>query len=160
MLWYWLVLYYCSVSALCSACAQPRWESEWKFNIEDGVAINNNSNKKCKMGDGMKGKAGKGKKLSRGMGRVFYHRPPRVVLLSPWKIQVPPQFFFPRKAKSELYRDLCWTGLEIFLLVKSKRDNTFVFLLLLHLQGLVNLKAVQMNSWLQKLTAKKSCVAS
>lgn len=72
-----------SVRALCSACAQPRWESEWKFNIEDGLAVNNNSNKKCKTGEGMKDKTGKGKKMPRGMGRVFYHRPPRVVLLSP-----------------------------------------------------------------------------
>jgi len=71
-----------SVSALCSACAQPRWESEWKFNIEDVVAINNNR-KLCKTGDAMKGKAGKGKKMSRGMGRVFYHRPAPVVLVSP-----------------------------------------------------------------------------
>jgi len=73
-----------SVSALCSACAQLRWENEWTFNIEDGVAINNNSDKKaCKTGDGMKGKAGKEQKMRRGMGRVFYHRPPRVVVLSP-----------------------------------------------------------------------------
>lgn len=71
-------------SVLCSKCALPQWESEWKFSIEDGVAINSsNNNNSWKTGDVKTDKAGKGQKMWRGMGRVFYHRQPRVVLLSP-----------------------------------------------------------------------------
>ena len=41
---HWFFLH-CNASVLCFTCAQPRWESEWKFSIEDGVVINNNKNK-------------------------------------------------------------------------------------------------------------------
>lgn len=71
-----------SVRVLCSTCAQPRWESEWNFSIEDGVALNN-KNSSFQGGDSMKDKVGKGQKTRRNMGRVFYHRQPRAVLLSP-----------------------------------------------------------------------------
>jgi hypothetical protein len=36
------------ISALCSAYAQPPWENEWTFNIEDGVAINNSNTRHVK----------------------------------------------------------------------------------------------------------------
>lgn len=73
-----------SVSVLCSTCAQPRWESEWNFSIEDAVPSSDNNNTSFKRGDLMKDKekAGKSQKMRRNMGRVFYHRPPRA-LLSP-----------------------------------------------------------------------------
>jgi len=74
-----------SVRVLCSTCAKPRWESEWIFSIEDGVTINKSNQKLHKTGDAVKDKekAGKSQKMARNMGRVFYHRPPRDMLLSP-----------------------------------------------------------------------------
>jgi len=73
-----------SVTVLCSSCAQPQWEKEWNFSIEDGVAINCNNNSSFERGDSMKDKAGKGQKMRRNMGKVFYHKQPRtVVRLSP-----------------------------------------------------------------------------
>ena len=78
---HWFFLH-CSASVLCSTCTQPRWESEGKFSIEDGVVINNNKNS-WKTGDVKKDIAEKGQKMWRNMGRVFYYRRPRVVLLSP-----------------------------------------------------------------------------
>lgn len=71
-------------SVLCFSCAQPRWESEWNFSIEDMVPIDNSKStlSSFKTADLMKEKekAGKSQKMRKKMGRVIYHRPPRALL--------------------------------------------------------------------------------
>ena len=72
-----LVLH-CSVSVLCSSCAQKRVESEWNFNIEDGVPVHkrNTTSSESERGDSKKDsdRADKSQKMRRNMGRVLYRR--------------------------------------------------------------------------------------